>query len=157
MSEATPLSLWSPVRGGPTVADVTKVRDDKQFATRLGNVLRELRDIAGKAEPDEDWTQEGAAEKIDVPLSTLGHWERGENAPKGYDLGRLYRAYERFGARWEWFFDPPEVVVTNPVREHLARLARGATAAALEDRAPARAKHRPAAKRRAAPRDKQPS
>jgi transcriptional regulator with XRE-family HTH domain len=93
---------------------------------RLANVLRELRSVAG-------WTQEQAAEEIGTSVSSLSRWETGKFAPKGYDLGRVYRAYERFGAQREWFFDPPEVVVRNPIRDQLAELARGAAALAHED------------------------
>jgi transcriptional regulator with XRE-family HTH domain len=105
--------LWSAEPRPPSVADMPKIRDeDRQFAIRLGHVIRELRFAS-------TWTQEQAAEKLGFNLGTLGRWERGEYAPKGYDLGRLYRGYEPFGAKWEWFFDPPEVVVLNTVRDSL--------------------------------------
>jgi transcriptional regulator with XRE-family HTH domain len=127
--------------------------EDRQFASRLGSVLRELRAAAG-------WTQEEAAEKIKVPLSTLGRWERGTHAPKGYDLGRLYRAYKRVGAEWEWFFDPPAIVVVNPVRDRLAqRGERRSEAAALarEDLEGAQVKHRAVAARQSAQRRRRPA
>jgi len=103
---------------------VAKPRDeDVLFRERIARVLRELRATSG-------WTRAEAAEAIDVPEATLGKWERGEHAPKGYDLGRLFRAYRRWGARWQWFLDPPEVVEINPIRERLAALEeRGAIAA----------------------------
>lgn len=116
--------LWSAASSARTIASVPKIRaEDKLFAKRLGNVLRELRERAG-------WTQEEAAEELGVVLGTLGRWERGDYAPKGYDMGRLFRGYQRFGAQWEWFFDPPEVVVVNPVRARLDELERAGTIAA---------------------------
>lgn len=110
-------------------------------------MLRELRRVTG-------WTQEQAAEAIGVPISKIGRWERADFAPKGYDLGRLYRAYAPHGADWKWFFDPPEIVVVNPVRAHLDALARGATSLALEDLEREQGEHRAAATRRASRRDK---
>jgi transcriptional regulator with XRE-family HTH domain len=108
------LVLWSAEPRARSVPDVPKIRDeDKQFAVRLGHVLRELRFRS-------PWTQEQAAEELGFNAGTYGRWERGDYAPKGYDLGRLYRGYEPFGAKWEWFFDPPEVVVLDPVRESLS-------------------------------------
>lgn len=117
---------------------------------RLANVLRELRRTAG-------WTQEEAAEHVGVSLSSLGRWETGKYAPKGYDLGRLFRAYEPFGARSEWFFDPPEVVVSNPVRDRLSELAREAASLAREDLAAEQAGHRANATRRVERRRKRPA
>lgn len=118
--------LWSGVVAAPSVPDVPTAEEDRLFAERLANVLRELRRVAG-------WNQEKAAEKIGTSLSSLSRWERGKSAPKGYDLGRVYRAYERFGADWREFLDPPEVVVKNPVRDRLSELAREATRLARED------------------------
>lgn len=143
--------VWNDVRAPHSVRPVPKVRDeDREFALRLGNVLRELRMVSG-------WSQEKAAEKVGVPVGTLGRWERGDHAPKGYDLGRLYRMYEPHGARWEWFLDPPEVVIQNPVRDRLAELARGATALALEDLEAEGAKRRAASAQRAERRRRRPA
>jgi transcriptional regulator with XRE-family HTH domain len=124
--------------------------EDRQFAARLANVLRELRHQAG-------WTQEEAAEAIGVPIGKLGRWERAEHPPKGYDLGRAYRAYKAIGAQWEWFFDPPEVVVLNPVRDHLAGLAHDAAALGHEDVEREQAAPRAAARKRGGPRRTRPS
>lgn len=146
-----PVLVWSDVPVRPTFPDVPRIREeDRQFAERLAGVLRELRAAAG-------WTQEKAAEQIGVPISKVGRWERADFAPKGYDLGRLYRAYVAYGADWRWFFDPAEIVVVNPVRAHLDELARGATALALEDLDREQATHRAAATRRVARRDKRPA
>ena len=117
---------------------------------RLANVLRELRTASG-------WTQEKAAEEIGTSVSSLSRWETAKFAPKGYDLGRLFRAYERFGAEWSWFFDPPEIVVVNPVRDRLAELARASTAEAREDLAREREAGQEAASRRDARRSKRPA
>lgn len=91
------------------------------YAKRLSNVLRELRAVTG-------WGQEEAAEQIGVSVSTLSRWERGLSAPKGFELGRLFQAYQPAGAEPAWFFAPPEVVVINPIRNHLVELARVAAA-----------------------------
>ena len=139
------------VTARPSVSGMPRLRDeDRQFAERLGLVLRVLREHAG-------WSRAKAAEELDVSLETLGKWERGQHAPKGYDLGRLYRGYERFGAEWSWFFDPPEVVVVNPVRDRLAELARGAVAEAREDLASEQERGRAAEAQRAARRSRRPA
>lgn len=109
--------IWPAHGASGSVAAVPKIRaEDRQFALRLGNVLQQLRATAG-------WTQAKAAEELRLNEGTLGRWERGDYAPKGYDLGRLFRGYQRFGAQWEWFFDPPEVVEINPVKAKLDELA----------------------------------
>lgn len=107
--------------------------DDREFARRIANVLRQLRKRTG-------WSQDEAAERLAVPTGTLGRWERGQFAPKGVDLGKLYLAYKPFGAEMEWFLLPPEVEEFNPVRDHLDALARSASRAADEaaERAEAR-------------------
>lgn len=128
------MTLWIPPQTVGSVPPVPKIREeDRQFALRLGGVLRELRAKAGL-------TQEEAAEDMNVPTARLGRWERGDFAPKGYDLGRLFRFYERFGAEWKWFFDPPEIVVVNPIREILNGTQEAAETAA--DRASVRAVER---------------
>jgi transcriptional regulator with XRE-family HTH domain len=143
--------LWSGVLDRPSVPAVPTIRaEDRQFAMRLANVLRELRGAAG-------WTQEKAAEEVGTSVSSLSRWETGKFAPKGYDLGRLFRAYERFGAEREWFFDPPEVVVRNPIRDRLAELARGATDEARADLAAERARSRASASRPVARRNRRPA
>lgn len=143
--------LWSGVVAPPSVPDMPTVTDeDRLFAERLANVLRELRRISG-------WTQEEAAEAIGTSVSSLSRWERGRFAPKGYDLGRVFRAYERYGAQQEWFFDPPEVVVTNPVRDRLAELAREAATLEREDRELEAVRRQAAARKRVAQRDRRPA
>lgn len=128
-----------------------KLRDeDRVFAERLGLVLRVLREHAG-------WSRAEAAERLDVSIETLGKWERGQHAPKGYDLGRLFRGYERFGAEWSWFFDPPEIVVVNPVRDRLAELAAGAATLAREDLDAEQAEHRASATQRVERRNRRPA
>lgn len=139
------------VRAAPSVPGVARISaEDKQFALRLGAVLRELRAQTG-------WTQDQAAERGGLVTGTLGRWERGEHAPKGYDVGRLFRLYEPFGAQADWFFDPPEVLVTNPVRDRLSEIARGAASLAREDLEEARAKRQAAEDKRAARRGKRPA
>jgi transcriptional regulator with XRE-family HTH domain len=120
------LLVWPRVPASSNVAAVPKVRaEDRIFAQRLGGVLRELRRVSG-------WTQEQAAEKLGLVPGTLGRWERGDFAPKGYDLGRLYRGYRRFGAQPDWFFDPPEIVLVNPIRAVLDELQESGAIAADE-------------------------
>lgn len=143
--------LWSGVVARPSVPGVPTVREeDRLFAERLANVLRELRATAS-------WTQEEAAERIGTSVSSLSRWERGQYAPKGYDLGRLYRAYEPYGAMPEWFFDPPEVIITNPVRDRLSEIAREAAALQREDREAEAAARQAAARKLAAKRDRRPA
>lgn len=143
--------LWSGVLAPPSVSAVPTVRnEDRLFALRLANVLRELRRAAG-------WTQEQAAERIGTSVSSLSRWETGKFSPKGYDLGRAFRAYEPYGARQEWFFDPPEVVVRNPIRDQLDELARGATALARADLGAEVEQARAAATRRVARRRTRPA
>jgi hypothetical protein len=80
------------------------------------------------------------------------------HAPKGYDLGRLYFGYERWGADWRWFLSPPEVVPeVNPVRTRLDELERAGAIAADEREARVRARRQLAVERRAASRRRRPS
>lgn len=145
-SDEVPVRGWSNRPGRNSVPVVAKLRDeDVLFRERIASVLRELRRTSG-------WTRAEAAEAIGVPDTTLGKWERAEHAPKGYDLGRLYRGYRKWGARWQWFMDPPEVIQINPVRAQLDALeARGAIAAD-EREARVAARRRAAAEKRAAAR-----
>lgn len=120
------------------------------FTSRIANVLRMLRAVSG-------WTREQAAEALDVTVVSLGRWERGENPPKGYDLGRLYEGYVRWGARWEWFLRPPDVVPeVNPVKAHLDELARDGAIAADEAEERVRARRQLAADKRAVARRTRP-
>jgi transcriptional regulator with XRE-family HTH domain len=129
---------------------VAKLRDeDVLFRDRIAKVLRELRTTSG-------WTREEAAEAIGVPPDTLGKWERGQHAPKGYDLGRLYRGYVRWGADWKWFLNPPEVLEVNPIRARLDELERRGAIAADEREARVAARRHASAAKRAASRGKQP-
>lgn len=111
-----PIPLWSTRRGGRSVTPMPKARDeDRQFAERLGPVLIRLRERAG-------WTREEASFELAIPVSTLGKWERGENAPKAYDLGRLFLGYERWGADPLWFLNPPAVITFDPIKDRLDAL-----------------------------------
>lgn len=124
--------------------------EDKLFKARIARVLVELRRSSG-------WTREEAAEEIGVPVATLGKWERAEHAPKGYDLGRLYRAYRRWGARWQWFLEPPNVPVEiNPIRSRLDALAARGAIAADEREKRVEARRRATAAKRAASRGRPP-
>lgn len=114
---------------------------DALYAERLGNVLRQLRAAAG-------WKRTEAARRLGVSESTLGNWERGANAPKGYDLSRLFNGYAPYGARVEWFIDPPEVVTRNPVKEALDALAASASNEADRHEERAQARRQQAAVRR---------
>lgn len=120
-------------------------KEDVLFKDRIAKVLLNLRETSGE-------TREQAAERIGVPPDTLGKWERAQYAPKGYNLGRLYRGYVEWGAKWEWFFDPPEVVVIDPVRSHLDALEASGAIAAHEREAKAAARRRPAAAKQGAAR-----
>src|SRR5215831_8282898 len=80
---AEPLPLWPTRAWLRTVPSVPAIRDeDRVFAERLGAVLRRLRAVTRETRPE-------AAERLGVSETSLGRWERGEFAPKGYDLGRL--------------------------------------------------------------------
>lgn len=142
---------WSATNGLRTFEPMPKDRgEDALFAKRMGKVLATLRSVSG-------WTREEAAEAMDVTLTSLGRWERGENAPKGYDLGRLYRGYSRWGADWQWFLDPPAVIPeVNPVKSRLDELERAGAIAADEREARVAARRRQASERRAASRRKRP-
>lgn len=120
------------------------------FARRMGKVLLSLRGVAG-------WTREEAAEAMDLSSGTLGRWERGEYPPKGYDLGRLYRGYQPWGAQWEWFFDPPEVVSVDPVKARLDELELAGAIAVEEREARVAERRRRAAEKRAAARRNRPT
>lgn len=143
-----PLRLWPARDGRHTVEGVAKLRDeDYLFRERLGHVLVAMRERLG-------WTREDAADELGIPLSTLGKWERGDNAPKGYDLGRLYRGYEKHGvAKWEWFLEPPEVVRVDPVQSHLDSLERAGAISADEREARVQARRQQAVEKRRASRD----
>jgi transcriptional regulator with XRE-family HTH domain len=131
-----PLVVWQYELGLPTLAGVPKLREeDRQFAQRLGSVLVALRERAGETRPQ-------AAERLQVSDTSLGRWERGEHAPKGYDLGRLFRGYEQWGAQWEWFFEPPAIVTVDPVRSKLDELERAGAIAADEREARVAARRR---------------
>lgn len=132
--------LGSPASTGRAI--VAAMKDEEEiYAERLGNVLRRLRASAG-------WTRPEAAQALGVSETTLGNWERGANAPKGYDLGRLFHGYEPYGARVEWFIDPPAVVVSDPVKDALDALAASASIAADTAEARVQARRRRAAVRR---------
>lgn len=106
---------------------------DNEFAKRLGPMLVNLRREVG-------WSRDQAAEKLEMAPSTLGKWERGQNAPKAYDLSRLYLGYVKNGVPAEatWFLDPPLVVKLDPVRTRLDELrAQAADAAAAQAGEPA--------------------
>lgn len=133
VASVLPLSRYTVVRSVPGVAKIREV--DRVFAEGIGNVLRQLRAIAGM-------TQAEAAEHLGVEVGSLGRWERADFAPKGPDLARLYLGYEEFGAQIEWFLFPPEVVVTDPVRDRLDELARSGAIAAANAEGRARARRR---------------
>lgn len=140
--------VWQYELGLPTLVPVPRLREeDRQFAQRLGAVLFALRESAG-------WTRPEAAEELGFSDTSLGRWERGEHAPKGYDLGRLFRGYERWGAQWEWFFEPPEIVTVDPVRSKLDELERLGAIAAGEREARVAARRRRTGARRGAARGK---
>lgn len=129
---------------------MAKLRDeDRVYAERLGNVLMQLRAATGE-------TRQEVADRIGVPIDTLGKWERGDNAPKGYDLGRLFRGYEEWGALWQWFFEPPQAVNVDPVRTRLDALAQSGAIASDEAAARVAARRRRAVEKRAASRDRSP-
>ena len=73
--------------------------EDREFALRVGAL------IAGQRLA-QDLSQEDLAERIGVSVSTLGRWERGVNAPKTYQAGRVIRA---LGIDPMLFLDPPDV------------------------------------------------
>lgn len=103
-----------PVRpAADSVSDVPKISDeDKLYAVRLGHVLRTLREEAGLRQADVE-------ESLRLSEGTLGRWERGTHAPKGYNFGRLFRFFEGHGAELDMFLDPPGIVVSNPVLTRL--------------------------------------
>lgn len=143
--------LWPSSPAPASVGLVPKLSDeDYQFKQRISEVLKALRASSG-------WTREEAAEAIGVNAGTLGRWERGEYAPKGYDLGRLYRGYVAWGAQWEWFFDPPAVVRISPVRDQLDALAAAGAIAGDEREARVQARRQQAVARRRASLDKRPT
>jgi transcriptional regulator with XRE-family HTH domain len=140
------LLLWPDHQRRLSVGAVPKLRDeDVLFRERIARVLAELRRSSG-------WTRDEAAEAIGVPAATLGKWERGEHAPKGYDLGRLYRTYRTWGADWQWFLEPPEVIEINPIRAALNALEERGAIAADEREARVEARRRATAAKRAAAR-----
>lgn len=116
-----------------SVTDVPKISDeDKLYAKRLGPVLRTLREGASK-------TQAMVEEDLSLAEGTLGRWERGDHAPKGYNFGRLFRYYEPWGAELNDFLDPPAIMVVNPLRDRLAAKRPGPlldVAAAVDTRLP---------------------
>lgn len=100
------------------------------YAFRLASILILLRSLSGK-------TQAELEEAMGVPAGKLGRWERGNYPPKAHELGKIYSAYERWGAEMEWLIWPPDANDFTKVRAKLNALARsGAIAAdAAEQRA----------------------
>lgn len=145
MWSTIPETLWPTRLGSPSLADMPKPRnEDRAFALRLGPVLVKLRERAG-------WTREEASGELGIPVTTLGKWERGEHAPKAYDLGRLFAGYQGWGADPLWFLDPPGEVRVDPVRDRLDELeAAGAIAADEREARVAKRRQQNAAKRVAA-------
>jgi len=96
----TPLLGWSGRPTAPTVGGMAEgTEEDREFALRVGAL------IAGQRLA-QDLSQEDLAERIGVSVSTLGRWERGVNAPKTYQAGRVIRA---LGIDPMLFLDPPDV------------------------------------------------
>jgi len=131
-----------------SVVDVSTRVQDGEFARRLGPMLVNLRTEAG-------WSREMAEEKLGIPASTLGKWERGQHPPKSADLSLLYLGYVKAGVPADptWFLDPPVVVRLDPVRALLDERRRAAEEAAAYAAAEP---PRRAAGGRAAPRDRSP-
>lgn len=112
----------------PNVTDVPRLTDeDKLYAVRLGHVLRTIREAAGL-------TQAQVEDELKLSAQTIGRWERGAHAPKGYNFGRLFRFYEPYGAELDDFLNPPAVVVINPLRDRLATRPRLEEVAAAQAR-----------------------
>lgn len=120
-----PVQRWHAPRAADSVENVLSRQADKDFASRIGPMLTNLRQEAG-------WSREKAEEKLGIPYSTLGKWERGQHPPKSADLSRLYLGYRAAGvpADPEWFLDPPKVVTFDPVKMRLRELRAAASEAA---------------------------
>lgn len=113
---------------GPNVSDVPRLTDeDKLYAILLGHVLRTVREAAGL-------TQAEVEDALHLSAQTIGRWERGKHAPKGYNFGRLFRFYEPYGAVLDDFLNPQPVVVVNPLRDRLATRPRREDVAAAQVR-----------------------
>ncbi len=125
-----PVQRWHAPVEVASVEGVSTRDQDNAFAGRLGPMLTNLRKAAG-------WTREQADEKLGIPASTLGKWERGEHPPKAADLSRLYLGYVKAGvpADPKWFLDPPNVVRMDPVKDRLDELRRAAQEAADDETA----------------------
>lgn len=96
----TPLLGWSRRLPAPTVAPMVEgTEEEREFALRVGAL------IAGQRLA-QDMSQEQLAERIGISVSTLGRWERGVNAPKTYQAGRVISA---LGIDPMLFLDPPDV------------------------------------------------
>jgi len=103
MQYVPPNARWSAASGLPSLP-LVPTDDDKEeerrFALSLGAVIAKVR-------LGVDVSQEELAEATGVSVTTLSRWERGVNAPKAYQLAKIWRKLEPPAS---WFFDPPDAL-----------------------------------------------
>lgn len=91
---------WSIEPLFPSLGDVPKIEpEERDYAVRLGALIQRER-LA------QDVSQEMLAEAAGVSVTTVGRWERGDNAPRSYQLARIVG---RLGSDPRDFFSPPDV------------------------------------------------
>lgn len=96
-----PVRRWSQDALFPSLAPVPRMTaEELDFAVRVGGLIQRER-LA------QDMSQEMLAEAAGVSVSTIGRWERGENAPKTYQAGRVIAA---LGIDPMLFLDPPDTM-----------------------------------------------
>lgn len=141
-----------PFPAKPGLPSLVVMEEDEgaDYALRLGSVLTLLRVMSG-------WSQAYVEEQMELPTGKLGRWERGEFPPKAYELGGLFKQYERFGADIEWFLWPPDVDDQTIIRARLDAAVRAGTTAADEAEARAQLRRLRAAARPGAVRGKRPA
>lgn len=80
-----PDTFWSGAWVRHTLTDVPPKMEpeEREFARRLGSSIRAAR-------LDRDISQESLAEAASTSVGTIGRWERGVNAPKSYQLAKVW-------------------------------------------------------------------
>lgn len=100
---STEVLVWSGYKSLHSIEGVPKI--DPEELALANDFRRRMGDLIGKTRLDKDISQERLAEAAGVSLATLSRWERAINAPKSYQLGKLWKALD---CPPDWLLDPPD-------------------------------------------------